>query len=120
MIIPNNFDEQDQKTLIQFLFSEPSLFVRAKPILKPEYFDKKFQETIQYLLDFSTEYGILPTIEQLNNNSRLEYQKINNLSDENIQQSILDMAEWFCKKRGLELAIEECYERIAKGDNGNH
>ena len=48
MIIPNNFDEQDQKSLIQFLFSEPSLFIRAKPILKPEYFDKKFQETIQY------------------------------------------------------------------------
>lgn len=116
MIIPNNFDEQDQKSLIQFLFSEPSLFIRAKPILKPEYFDKKFQETIQYLLDFSTEYSTLPTVEQLNNNSRIDYQKVEGLSDTNIQKSVLDMAEWFCKKRGLEIAIEECYERISKGD----
>ena len=96
MIIPNNFDEQDQKSLIQFLFSEPSLFIRAKPILKPEYFDKKFQETIQYLLDFSTEYSTLPTVEQLNNNSRIDYQKVEGLSDTNIQKSVLDMAEWFC------------------------
>ena len=44
MIIPNNFDEQDQKTLIQFLFSEPSLFVRAKPILNLNILIKNFKK----------------------------------------------------------------------------
>lgn len=117
MIIPNNLDEKDQQTLIQLIISDGVIFTRVKPILKPEYFDKKFQETIQYLLDFSNEYNTLPTIEQLNNNSRLEYTKINGLSENiNLQQSVLDMAEWFCKKRALEIAIEQCYERISKGE----
>ena len=116
MLTPNNMDEQDQKTLIQLLISNSSVFTRVKPILKPEYFDKKFQETIYYLLEFTTEYNVLPTIEQLNNSSRIEYQLIGNLDDINLQQSVLDTAEWFCKKRALELAIEECYGRITKGD----
>ena len=35
-------DEKDQKTLIELMISDPSVFTRVKAILKPEYFDKKF------------------------------------------------------------------------------
>ena len=64
-------DEKDQKTLIELMISDPSVFTRVKAILKPEYFDKKYQVAISYLNDFSNKYSTLPTIEQLNNERNL-------------------------------------------------
>ena len=112
-----NMDEQDQLTLINLIISDSSVFTRVKPILRPEFFDKKYQATISYLHDFSNTYNTLPSLEQLNNESRITYSIINSISSNtNLQNSVLDLAEQFCKKRALELAIEESYNRIAKGD----
>ena len=72
-----NLDENDQKTLIELIYSDASVFARVKSILKPEYFDKKFQPTITYLLDFSNQFNTLPLIEQLNNEVRIDYKFIN-------------------------------------------
>ena len=116
-MLNKNMDEQDQLTLINLIISDSSIFTRVKPILKPEFFDKKYQKTITYLHDFSNTYNTLPTLEQLNNESRISYSLINGVStNSNLQKSILDLTEQFCKKRALELAIEESYNRIAKGD----
>lgn len=112
-----NLDEIEQKNIIEHMFSEPSIYSRIRPILKPEYFDKKFQHTINYLDDFSNQYNTLPTLEQLNVESRIEFKHINGLSDNhNLQTAILSILEKFCKKRALEIAIEEAYGLIAKGE----
>lgn len=112
-----NLDENDQKTLIELIYSDASVFARVKSILKPEYFDKKFQPTISYLLDFSNQFNTLPLLEQLNNEVRIDYKFINGLNNNmNAQESVLFMAEQFIKKRALELAIEESYGLIAKGE----
>lgn len=113
----SNLDERDQQNLIELMISDASVFTRAKPIMKPTYFDKKFHQTIQYLLDFTTDYNTLPTFEQLNVASRIVYNKINGISENtNLQKSVLDAIEAFSKKRALEIAVNECYERIQKGD----
>ena len=109
-------DEVGQKSLIQLIISEPSIFSRVKSILKPEYFDKKFQVVIEYLLDFSNKYNALPTVEQLNEVARDEYHIVESLKQNpNIQQSVLDQAETFCKKRALEIAVLQVAEMINKG-----
>ena len=64
-----SMDEQDQLTLINLIISDSSVFTRVRPILRPEFFDKKYQQAITYLNDFSNTYNTLPTIEQLNNES---------------------------------------------------
>lgn len=109
-------DEKDQKTLIELMISDPSVFTRVKAILKPEYFDKKFQVVINYLLDFSNEYNCLPSIDQLNNASRDEYHKVDGIQQNpNLQQSVLDSVESFCKQRALEIAIMSAADLINKG-----
>lgn len=116
MIAKNN-DENDQKTMIQLIISDPSVFSRVRPILRAEYFDKKFQPTIDYLVRFSDEFNTLPLIEQLNNEARIEYSLVDHIKDNpNVQNSILTMYESFAKRRALELAIEDAYSRIAKGE----
>ena len=48
-----SFDEQDQYNIICMIISDGSVYTRVKPILKPEYFDKKYQFAISYLNDFT-------------------------------------------------------------------
>ena len=113
----SSFDEADQLVMINLLISCPTAFTQ---ILKPEYFDKKYQVAISYLIDFSNKYSSLPTLEQLNNESRCNFSKITlNEKDLGQRQSILDMFETFCKKRALEIAINDCYERLQKGDTSS-
>ena len=98
-------DENQQKSLIELMLSDPSIFSRVKPILKSEYFDKKFQVAVYYLNNFTNQYSTLPTIEQLNNESRNTFSKIDGIEGNlGVRQSILDGVEGFCKKRALEIA----------------
>ena len=115
-----SFDEQDQYNIICMIISDGSVYTRVKPILKPEYFDKKYQFAISYLNDFTNNYSTLPTLEQLNNESRCNFIKVKEIvGNLGIQQSVLDMTEDFCKKRALEIAINDCYERLQKGDTSS-
>ena len=109
-------DENEQKFIIEAMVSEPSIFSRAKPILKAEYFDKKFQPTINYLLYFSSTYSALPVFEQLNAESRMIYNRIDDLGSVNVQASILDIIEHHAKVRALEIAVQQAYQMIANGE----
>lgn len=116
----SNYDEQDQLMMINFIISDGSIYTQLKPILKPEYFDKKFQVAVSYLNNFTNQYSTLPTIEQLNNESRNTFSKIDGIEGNlGVRQSILDGVEGFCKKRALEIAINDCYERLQKGDTSS-
>lgn len=111
-----SLDEKDQKILIQTIISNPSIFTRVKAILKPEFFDKKFQPVIEYLLDFSNKYNSLPPIEQLNNVARDEYHVMPEYcSNPNLHQFAIDATETFCKQRALEIAIMQAAEMINSG-----
>ena len=115
-----SYDEQDQLIMINCIISDGSLYTQLKPILKPEYFDKKYQVAISYLNNFSNTYSSLPTIEQLNNESRCNFSKVTGVEGNlGVRQSILDGVEGFCKKRALEIAINDCYERLQKGDTSS-
>jgi len=111
-------DENDQKTLIELMISDSSVFTRVKAILNPEYFDKKFQAVITYLLDFSNDYNCLPSLEQINNAARDEYHIIEGIKENpNLEQSVLDSIENFCKQRALEIAVLSAADMVNKGIN---
>ena len=113
-----SLSEQEQKTLIELIISDPATFTRIKAILRPEYFDQKFQHVIDYLLNFSNEYNALPTIEQISTEARDDYHIIPGISQNpNLQQSVLDSAENFCRQRALELAILDAADRVNKGQS---
>ena len=113
-----SLSEQEQKTLIELIISDPATFTRIKAILKPEYFEQKFQHVIDYLLNFSNEYNALPTIEQISTEARDEYHIIQGISQNpNLQQSVLDSVENFCRQRALEIAILDAADRVNKGQS---
>jgi len=108
------FDKDVQKLLIEMMVTEPTLFVRASPILLPEYFHVEFQDTIKLLHDHSKSYSTLPTIDQLFAQTKIKFNKIEDFNDNN-QIAALDLVEEFCKHRAVELAVLDCAERINDG-----
>lgn len=117
-MVEETFDEQDQLIMINCIISNGSVYTQLKPILKPEYFDKKYQFAISYLSEYTDKYSTLPPLEVLNNESRCKFYLIPEAQSDNVglRQSILDKVETFCKKRALEIAINDCYARLQKGD----
>ena len=57
---------EQQTLLISILLSDYALYARAKPALRPEYFDQAIQPTIKYVEDYTNKYNALPIIEQVN------------------------------------------------------
>lgn len=108
------FDKDVQKLLIEMMITEPTIFVRAAPILKPEYFHVEFQDTIKLLHAHSKEYSTLPTVGQLQAQTKIKFDRVEDFNDNN-QLAALDLVEDFCKHRAVELAVLECAERINKG-----
>lgn len=112
-------DKEAQKCIISLISKDLEVFTTVKPILQPDYFDKEYRHVVQYLLDFTTKYGTLPSIEQLNNEARTELINVTQdiSKNEELKKSICDDVESFCKQKALELAVLEAVDRINKGEN---
>lgn len=112
-------DREAQKCIISLISKDEDVFETIKPILAPEYFEKEFQHIIQYLIEFTSKYGTLPSSKQLSNEARTELLPITEdiSKNEELKKSICDDVEAFCKQRALELAVIEAADRINKGEN---
>lgn len=104
------YDVQTQLYLLSQIFSTPDLYVRCKSILKPEYFDKDFQQSIQYIHDYSTKYSTVPTLDDVKFHADFEYiqTEVNYLN----QQAVVDFISEFCRHKALALAVQQSMELV--------
>ena len=104
------YDIQYQLYLLQQIFSTPDVYVRCKNILKPEYFDKEYQASIQYVNEYGAKYNTLPTLTDIKYNADFEYteSKVPVLN----QQAILDDIGEYCRHKALALAIQQGMELV--------
>lgn len=111
------FDESAQKAMLEMVMYDDGVFTTVKPILNPDFFDKKFQTTVQYLIDFHNKYATLPTKEQVNMESHIEFKDASyDCSNVELKKSICDLVEQFCKQRALEIAVLEAADRVNNGE----
>ncbi|EBS4516388.1 hypothetical protein DQT32_03025 [Salmonella enterica subsp. enterica serovar Braenderup] len=104
------YDIQYQLYLLSQIFSTPDLYVRCKNVLKPDYFDKEYQASIQYVHDYSSKYNVTPTLNDIKHNAGFSFaetpvQELN-------QQATLDSVGEFCRHKALALAIQEGMELV--------
>ena len=102
---------KNQEYLLSQIFTNPDLYVRCKNILKPEYFDKIFQNSIQYVHEYSNKYnGGFPTLLDIEVKSGFQYTEIK-VSELN-KQAVLDHCGEFCRHKALALAVEQGMELV--------
>jgi replicative DNA helicase len=112
-----DYNEAKQKLLIDILLSSEDVFSRCQNILSDKYFVNKFRPAVRFLLKYADEYRVLPKVEQINAESGIEFNLIENITIQHVD-SFLDEIEEFCKNRALADAVLSAVELIDKGNYG--
>jgi replicative DNA helicase len=113
----NNYSPEIQELFLRFIVSDPELFVRVNTIVAPYMFDKKFQKTVTFLQEHTTEYNSIPTIDQIEATTGLFLERVEGIGD-NHTDWFLDSIERFCRHKALEKAILDSTDLLESGDYG--
>lgn len=118
-----------ERDIIRAIATDPSIFARARTILKPEYFNNKPSYSnaycIEQLQDVYKQFSYVLNIDLLNailkhfNPQEVPitpFEKWNPISDSEI---MLSKIEKFCRHRACVYASLNVYEKISKGDTSN-
>ena len=106
-----------QKLFLEFMVTDPELFVRVRNIIRPEYFSKKYVETASMFVEYTEKYKSLPTVDQVKAKCELDLKLVPDIDDAQ-KDWFLDEFETFCRHKALEKAIIESADMLEKGDYG--
>ena len=112
-----DYNEEIQELFLNFLVTDPELFVRVNNIVEPYMFNRKYQDTVKFLKEHATNYSSIPTIDQISATTKVELQRIDDINENHIEW-FLDSFERFCRHKALEKAILESTDLLEKADYG--
>jgi len=117
MSTPTVYTTDLQKLFLEFMITDPELFVRARNIISPVYFSKKYFDTVSMFVDHAEKYQALPTVDQVKAKCQIELTPVPNIDDTQ-KNWFLDEFETFCRHKALERAIIDSADLLEKGDYG--
>jgi len=116
--IIDNYSKEIEDLFISYLMSSPDLFVRCKGILKSQYFDdKQNRETVSFIESYSSDFSILPTVDQIKSVTKKEVE-IRQLEAAKHDSWFLREFERFCRHKALRDAILASPELLDEGRYG--
>tara|TARA_B100001250_G_scaffold138353_1_gene118446 strand:+ start:6126 stop:7505 length:1380 start_codon:yes stop_codon:yes gene_type:complete len=111
------YSQELQKLYLEFMMNDHELFVRVNNIVKPEYFDRPLRSTVEFIQEHASEYGAMPTHEQVKAITNMELQNIGETGSAH-KDWFLDDFETFCRHKGLEGAILASTDMLDKSEYG--
>lgn len=101
------YNRDIENLFVQFLVSDPQLFVTCRPILNHEHFlDNQNRKVIEFMSKHADNYTAMPTVEQIKAMTGKDVEVISDISD-NHQRWFLDEFESFARHKSLEAVILE-------------
>lgn len=107
------YDYDEQQILLSFMISDPQSFAIARTIINPKHFDDRLQKTVDYILDYSDNYKVLPTSHQIKASTKVEVEKLD--LEPQHSEWFLETIEDFSRTKALELAVLGGVDLIEKG-----
>lgn len=107
-----------ESLFIQFLVSNHDLFVRARSILKPEFFDnRENRTTIEFVMKHAEQYSAMPSIEQI---QAVTGQTVELIAEVAAREDrwFLKEIETFCRYKALRDAILSSPDLLEEGRYG--
>ena len=111
------YSQELQKLYLEFMMNDHELFVRVNNIVKPEYFDRPLRSTVEFIQEHASEYGAMPTHEQVKAITNMDLQDIGETGSAH-KDWFLDDFETFCRHKGLEGAILKSTDMLDKSEYG--
>jgi replicative DNA helicase len=106
-----------QKLYLEMMLSDAETFVRCQSIFDYSLFDRKLQETADFVNKYVAEYNSLPTYDIVNKSCNVNLKPAENLTEEHFTW-LLDDFETFVRHKSLERAILKSADMLEKGEYG--
>jgi KaiC/GvpD/RAD55 family RecA-like ATPase len=113
----DDFSTEMQKLFLEFLQSDPDLFVKCNTITQIDFFEHKFRPVIKFMKEYHDEYSGIPTISQISAKTGVSLSNITDIQ-ENERNWFLDEYETFCRYKALEKAILASTDKLEKKEYG--
>ena len=99
------------------MLGDAETFVRCQSIFDHSLFDRKLQETADFVNKYVAEYNSLPTYDIVNKSCNVNLKQAENLTEEHFTW-LLDDFETFVRHKSLERAILKSADMLEKGEYG--
>lgn len=114
----NDYSKDIEDLFINFLMSNPDLFVRCKGIIKSSYFDERQnRDTVAFIESYSTDFSSIPSVEQIKS---ITGKDVMIMEVEAAKHDLWFLREFekFCKHKALRDAILASPELLDAGRYG--
>lgn len=110
----DKYDLEAQELFIQMMLQEPELFTRCQNILKKQYFDRKYEDIVEFIHDYQNDHSSLPSRDIIKAKFKTKFELLDELNDSH-KSWFLDTIEDFCKMKAIEYAIIKGSELLEEG-----
>jgi hypothetical protein len=109
-----NYDLDLQALYLNFMMSDPNSFIRARSIIKDEYFHDRLKPAVRYIMSFSDEYRSLPTADQVKAETKVAIDLVQDIQPQHSEWFMAEI-EGFCRHRAIENVSFEAADLITEG-----
>ena len=113
-----DYSTELQKLYIEFLLADKDLFVRCNAILKSNYFDRQFRDTVDFIKKHVEEYSDVPMLEQVNAVNNVGVTDVRATMTDEHKDWFMDNFEQFCRHKALEGAILASADKLENKEYG--
>lgn len=112
------FTEEIEHLFVQFMYSDPEIFVRVKNILSPSYFDEPVtRRVVKLLMEYTDDHASLPTSEQIKSITGVKLEAITDINDEHLDWFLKNI-ERFCQQKAAREAVHKSIDLIKENRLG--
>ena len=112
-----NYGYEVQKLYLEMMLSDSETFVRCQSIFDHTLFDRKLQESAEFINKYVEQYSVLPTFDIVNASTNANLKTPEGVREANYDWVLNDF-ETFIRHKGLERAILESADLLEKGEYG--
>jgi archaellum biogenesis ATPase FlaH len=106
-----------QKLYLELMLADAEVFVRCQGIFDPTLFDRKLQESAEFVNTYAKQYNVLPDYDMVNASCRVDFKKPEEIKEGHLDW-LLDEFEQFTRHKSLERAIVASTELLDKHNYG--
>ena len=111
---PSNYS---QFMLIEYITSNPELWVMAAPILKAEYFDPENRPTIKFVQKYWNDYSALPSKQVIRGSTGVKLTTPEDAMQSHVVDHIAQQLETFCRSEALHNKLNEAADALAQNNH---